>query len=703
MPKRRVCFVGTGAIAQTHAEALAQVPGTALHAIVEPNADIARKFADKWTVPHRFSQLADAIKSGEIDCAHVLAPPPLHRPLAEPLLDAGIPVLVEKPMATSAEDCDALHAAAARSGALLGVNQNYIYNPAFARLVRHVEGRKLGRLLGVQAIYSMPLRQLAARQFGHWMFAEPLNILLEQAVHPLSQLCFLTGEPQHITASTGRPVEIAPGKQFFPEARIFFEGGGVPVQLHFAVGRSFPCQQITAICDDGVATADVLNGRFVVQARTRWVDAIDTMISGATAAGMLVRDSVAGTLTYGLSMLRLKGRSDSFFISMRDSIAAFHAALDRGAAPASDAAFGASLVRACEVVARTAFLGASPSPAAPALRPEFVGIPDVALLGGTGFIGSATVKALTDAGMSVTVAARSIRNLPQIFLQPKVRLVSADVGDRAGVEQAIGSSPLVVNLAHGGGGSSFAEIERRMVGSARLVAEICQERKAKRLVHASTIAALYLGDPIAVITGSTPPDPEPAQRGDYAHAKVLAERVLMDMHRQHALPLVILRPGVVVGEGSSPFHSGLGSFNNDQHCLGWNAGRNPLPFILVEDVASAVLGALRTEAVVGRSYNLVGDVRPSAAEYIAVLADTLGRPLHFHPQSVAKLFGVEVAKWAIKMAGGRKPAWPSIRDLRSRGMVAAFDCADAKRDLAWSPVADRGIFMERAIRVHVPD
>lgn len=702
MAKRRVCFVGTGSIAHIHAEALAQVPGTVLHAIVEPNDGIGKKFADKWAVPHRFTQLADAIGSGEIDCAHVLVPPPLHRPLAEPLLEAGIPVLVEKPMATSAEDCDALRETAARRATTLGVNQNYIYNPAFARLARHVKDRKLGRVLGVQAIYSMPLRQLAARQFGHWMFAEPLNILLEQAVHPLSQLCFLTGEPQRIAASAGRPVEIAPGKSFFPEARIFFEGAGIPVQLHFAVGRSFPCQQITAICDDGIATADVLNGRFIVQARTRWVDAVDSVVSGVAAGAMLMRDSFAGTIAYGLSMLRLKGRSDPFFVSMRDSIAAFHAALDRGTTPVSDAAFGAYLVRACETITRAAFAAPSPRPAAPAIRSESTGTPDVALLGGTGFIGSATVKALTDAGMSVTVAARSIRNLPAAFLQPRVRLVSADVSDRAGMEEAIGASPLVVNLAHGGGGASFGEIEQRMVGSARLVAEICRARGAKRLIHASTIAALYLGDPRVTILGSTPPDPQPAQRGDYAHAKVLAENVLMEMHRTQGLPLVILRPGVVVGEGSSPFHSGLGSFNNDQHCLGWNDGRNPLPFILVEDVASAIVAGLRADGIEGRSYNLVGDVRPSASEYIAQLADALGRPLRFHPQAVAKLYGVEVAKWAIKMAGGRKPAWPSLRDLKSRGMVSPFDCADAKRDLAWSPVADGNVFAERAIRVHVP-
>lgn len=702
MAKRRVCFVGTGSIAHTHAEALAQVHGAALHVIVEPNAEVGKKFADKWHVPHHFASLADAIQSGKIDCAHVLAPPPLHRPLTEPLLEAGIPVLVEKPMATSVADCDALRAMAARQGVLLAVNQNYIYNPAFARLAQQIKGRKLGRLLAVQAIYSMPLRQLAARQFGHWMFAEPLNILLEQAVHPLSQLCYLTGAPQRIHASSRRPVEIAPGKHFFPETSIFFEGDGVPVQLHFAVGRSFPCQQITAICDDGVATADVLNNRFVVQGRTRWLDAVDGMLSGALAGGMLIRDSVSGTMAYAMSMLRLKGRSDSFFVSMRDSIAAFHTALDQGTRPFSDDQFGTDLVRASDTIARAAFQSPLASPAAPAVRSDRVGIADVALLGGTGFIGSATVKALTDAGLSVTVAARGIRNLPAVFLQPGVRLVQADVSDRAGVERAIGESPLVVNLAHGGGGASFAEIERRMVGSARLVAETCLARKTRRLIHASTIAALYLGDPRAVISGSTAPDPHPGQRGDYAHAKVLAENALIEMHRQDGLPLVILRPGVVIGEGTSPFHSGVGTFNNDQHCLGWNAGLNPLPFILVEDTASAIQSALTAAAIDGRCYNLVGDVRPGAAEYIGLLADALGRPLRFHPQSVAKLYGVEAAKWLVKVAGGRKPGLPSMRDLKSRGMVATFDCADAKRDLAWSPVADRGVFVERAIRIHVP-
>ncbi len=48
----------------------------------------------------------------------------------------------------------------------------------------------------------------------------------------------------------------------------------------------------------------------------------------------------------------------------------------------------------------------------------------------------------------------------------------------------------------------------------------------------------------------------------------------------------------MIGEGTSPFHSGIGYYNHETHCLGWNRGLNPLPLVLVDDVADAILLAL---------------------------------------------------------------------------------------------------------------
>jgi nucleoside-diphosphate-sugar epimerase len=217
------------------------------------------------------------------------------------------------------------------------------------------------------------------------------------------------------------------------------------------------------------------------------------------------------------------------------------------------------------------------------------------------------------------------------------------------------------------------------------------------LIYVSSIAALFLGARDSIVTSLTEADPYPQYRSSYAQAKAEAEGLLLALYRDRSLPVCILRPGIVVGEGGVRFHSGLGFFNSDRHCMGWNRGRHPLPFVLVEDVADAILRALKVSNVVGHCYNLVGDVRLSAREYLLELAQTLERPLQYHPQSVYKLFAVELTKHFVKRLIGHRDPRPTLYDLRSRGLVASIDCADTVRDLGWHPVASRGEFLRAAL------
>jgi nucleoside-diphosphate-sugar epimerase len=300
----------------------------------------------------------------------------------------------------------------------------------------------------------------------------------------------------------------------------------------------------------------------------------------------------------------------------------------------------------------------------------------------------------------VSVMARNTQNLGDVFRDPRVTVHRGDIRDDAAVGRAIAGAKVVVNLAHGGGGANFEAVRAAMVGGAESVARACLAAGVRRLVYVGSIASLYLGPQDAPVTGATPPDPQESERGDYARAKALADRAMLAMHKTDGLPVVILRPGVVVGEGGPPFHSGVGLYNNEQHCIGWNAGRNPLPFVLAEDVADAVFRAAEAPGVEGKCYNLVGDVRLSAREYTAALAAALGRPLRFHPQSPRFLWAEDAGKWVVKRATGRNVPAPTMRDFLSRGMMAQFDISDAKRDLGWTPVSDPAVFTDRAIRVH---
>jgi nucleoside-diphosphate-sugar epimerase/predicted dehydrogenase len=628
----------------------------------------------------------------------VLVPPPLHAATAIPLLEAGIAVLLEKPLAASSAECTSLLDAAARGNAVLGVNQNFVYHPAFARLRALVDARAYGPPRFISVLYNVPLRQLAARQFGHWMFATPGNLLLEQAVHPLSQILVLSGPIGEIRVLADPAIEIAPGVPFVRSATVSLGGEKIPAELRFAVGAEFPFWQITVLCDDGVLTADILANRLAIHGRTRWLEPVDALLSGLRTATGPALGSLANAGRYVASTAKLRGRSDPFFLSMRASIAAFHAALDAHKTPETDAKFGKDLVDLCERIAEQ-------MPKRSGLRPETrqgpaAPAPHIAVLGGTGFIGTHLIKTLVQNNIPISVMARSTRNLPAIFDNPNVTLHKGDIRDPEAVKAAIQGCATVVNLAHGGGGKSFAEVRAAMRGGAETVARACLAVGTKRLIHVGSVASLYLGPQEKPVTGSTPPDPEAEKRADYARAKADTDRMLLEMHAREKLPVVILRPGVVVGDGTSPFHSGLGFFNTEQHCIGWNDGQNPLPFVLVEDVATAILGAVRATGIEGRCYNIVGDVRPTARAYIADLGRTLHRPLRFHPQSATFLWLEDMGKWLVKRATGRRVPMPSRRDFLSRGMAATFDCSDAKRDLNWQPTADAEKFRSKAIAIH---
>jgi nucleoside-diphosphate-sugar epimerase len=453
------------------------------------------------------------------------------------------------------------------------------------------------------------------------------------------------------------------------------------------------------LCDDGVLICDVLTNRYWTAARTRWLDAIDVFLSGERTAFQIARESRKTIIDYGLSITKLKSRSDSFFQSMRNSIAAFHKALDQNVPPPLDAKFGRKLIEICDEIADqilpAPLLRSTSKPQAAPLQ-----LRDVAVLGGTGLIGTEVVRRLRNAGLTVSVMARNTVNLPEVLTSDGVTLRRGDIRSSDDVSAAVAGARFVINLAHGGGGASWEAIRDAMVGGAEIIARACLRAGTERFIHVGSIAALYLGPQPGRVTGATPPDPQSSVRGDYARAKALCDVRLLELYREEKLPLCILRPGLVVGERISPFHSGLGFFNNEQHCIGWNEGRNPLPFVLVEDVAEAIYRALKAPDIEGHCYNLVGDVRPSARDYIAELARALERPLRFHPKSPYVLYGEEIGKWIIKRATGRRAPAPSLRDLLSRGLKAEFDCSDAMRDLGWQPINDRDTFIDRAILVH---
>lgn len=322
----------------------------------------------------------------------------------------------------------------------------------------------------------------------------------------------------------------------------------------------------------------------------------------------------------------------------------------------------------------------------------------IVVFGGTGFIGRHLVAALVSNGHRVIVASRTTASISDASANP--RPMRADVSDRAGVDAVVAGAGIVFNLASGGG-SEWSDFERDFIRGARNVAESCLAHGVRRLIYTSSSAALYLAGtrPLDERDGV---DAKPETRAAYARAKIEAERVLLDLHGERGLPVVIVRPAVVVGEGGLLAHSALGSWPSPTCCIGRGRGDSPIPFVLVRDVVQALIAAIDSPGVEGMSFNLAGDVRLSASGYVAALARRLGRDFRFRPKRLPSLFAHDLVKWALKAAGGKKEnPFPSWRDLASRTLSRPIDNRLAKRHLAWIPVNDLQTFLDEAIGPHV--
>ena len=249
--------------------------------------------------------------------------------------------------------------------------------------------------------------------------------------------------------------------------------------------------------------------------------------------------------------------------------------------------------------------------------------------------------------------------------------------------------------------TKWEDYERDYIGGTRNVATACLEHGVTRLIYTSSISALYLGTGQSV-DERMGHDSQRLKRGFYGRGKIEAERVLMDLHATKKLPVVITRPAVVVGPGGALVHGALGDPVSELFMLGFGSGNHPLPWVLVGDVADALFSAKDVPGIEGISFNLAGDVRPTANEYFEELRRRTRRNYRFIPRPVWKIGLSDRFRWALKLLI-RKPdnVCEPYRDYKSLQMSSSLDCSLAKQKLGWQPVADREEFYRQVIDSHL--
>lgn len=708
-PKIRAALIGAGWIAIYHAEAMAGIPGLEIAAVCDPDIERARALALQRGIPAAVASVAELEGLG-IDIAHVLTPPDLHVQITRQLLEAGIGAFVEKPIALSSREARELAALAEARRLPLGVNHNNLYHPAFSRLLAWVRAGRIGRVEHVRVCLSVPLLQLDAGDYSHWMFRSPENIIFEQAPHPFSQLHALIGRVQEAQTTLLGTRELHPGQIFYERWLVAARAERGTAEIYMAFGRPFQRWTLEVLGTDGSAEADLSHNLFSFEEKTPWLDFWNGFLAGRRRARALHRDTRKNLLGYARQTLGLSGRTDTFFTGMRESVEAFYASLRAGAQPPVDSS-GAEVLEWCEAMARAARAGNLPEsrpaveiPAGPALpRPG-----EVVVLGGAGFIGRRVVSGLLARGVPVTAVVRRTHSLAPSLVDAardgRLRLLRGSLEDRASLAEAFRGAQTVLHLATGGG-DSWEKIERSMIRGSVGAAEEALDQGVGRFIYVSSIAALYSGPDCgtAAHEDSLDTDPQPEARDIYSRGKAETERALAALHRERGLPLVIARPGVVLGEGTPFQHSGFGLWVRDNHCVGWGLGETPLPLVTADDVAEALvrIALHEDEGLHGRALNLCGRPQLTAREMVEQLQLATGRNIRFHPRPLWVSQMMEIGKWVVKKASRRQGVtFPPYRDLKARALVAAYPCRTAREVLGWTPVEDRESLLDRTVRIY---
>ncbi|WP_271022350.1 Gfo/Idh/MocA family oxidoreductase [Rhizobium sp. RCAM05973] len=132
MNKLRIAIVGAGFMGLLHARVVADSDLAEVSAIIDPNVELGRQAAAEFGVSH-FADAASALSAGAADAYIVAAPDRLHEAVTCELLEAGKPVLLEKPMAHTLDAAKAIAKAAKRAAHACSSAIFFASIPAIAR------------------------------------------------------------------------------------------------------------------------------------------------------------------------------------------------------------------------------------------------------------------------------------------------------------------------------------------------------------------------------------------------------------------------------------------------------------------------------------------------------------------------------------------------------------------------------------------
>lgn len=204
-------FIGCGSVTEKKSgPAFQRVEGSKVVAVMRRNAELAEDYAKRHNIDKWYSDARQLINDPEVNAVYVATPPGSHAEYAVEAMNAGKPVYIEKPMASSFKECLLIVETALKTGIPCFVAYYRRTLPYFLRVKELVEKGRIGQVEKVKINFVIPPYPAdLSNKTLPWRVKKEIagaGYFYDLASHQLDFLDFLFGE---ITAATGKTANVA--------------------------------------------------------------------------------------------------------------------------------------------------------------------------------------------------------------------------------------------------------------------------------------------------------------------------------------------------------------------------------------------------------------------------------------------------------------------------------------------------------------
>ncbi len=156
MTKIKFAVIGLGWFGEKHCEALSAIPNVELFAVCTRTQSRLREVADRFQVPHAYTDYHELLANPDVDAVNVVTMWDQHTAPTLAALEAGKHVFLEKPMASTVDDCRKIVDAAEASSAAFMVGHICRFNPRYAAAKQEIATGKIGKIVSMYARRNIP-------------------------------------------------------------------------------------------------------------------------------------------------------------------------------------------------------------------------------------------------------------------------------------------------------------------------------------------------------------------------------------------------------------------------------------------------------------------------------------------------------------------------------------------------------------------